>query len=419
MQNEIPAVRTLATTIPQRTRKARRVPIGLVSLALCASATVTAQESQVPCTSGQAPMCFGEWASCSISPATDIDVYQVYAAPGERFRVAVDGLSNNLDPKIEIYDPTNALIGSKACGANSISTCSVSLAVDTTLYGLYSIVISDSGTNNTGGYSLDLQKLTPDKNLVGVIDYGQSKTIQLDHGADHDWLRFDALANTNVRISVAGLSNNLDCQLEIWAPDGTVDAQACSANSIQKCSFTYTISSTLPGTYYLALSDSGSNNAGSMSVGLSCILGNCPPNPPAGSVGFNYCTSKLNSSNSAAQIAAFGSAVAEDNDFLLSVSGAPPAKSAIFFMGSGQTQAPFFQSQGFLCVQPPLRRLPIQFVCNDGTLTYQLDLAAPPTGGPPIVAGQTWNFQGWFRDVDPNTQAPTTNLSDGLEVAFQ
>jgi hypothetical protein len=44
------------------------------------------------------------------------------------------------------------------------------------------------------------------------------------------------------------------------------------------------------------------------------------------------------------------------------------------------------------------------------------DLTQLPGGLPAAVqAGETWNFQAWFRDMNPG---PTSNLTNGLQVTF-
>ena len=40
----------------------------------------------------------------------------------------------------------------------------------------------------------------------------------------------------------------------------------------------------------------------------------------------------------------------------------------------------------------------------------------PPGLSHVIVAGETWNFQCWYRDVNP---IPTSNFTDGTSIAFQ
>ncbi len=53
-----------------------------------------------------------------------------------------------------------------------------------------------------------------------------------------------------------------------------------------------------------------------------------------------------------------------------------------------------------------------------GAMDLTLDLNDIPTalGIQVIVAGQTWNFQAWYRDMNP-TQA--SNFTDALSVQFE
>ena len=54
---------------------------------------------------------------------------------------------------------------------------------------------------------------------------------------------------------------------------------------------------------------------------------------------------------------------------------------------------------------------------GDGKLTIQVDLTSVPTIPPhTVLAGETWNFQAWFRDKNPGA---TSNFTDGVSVLFQ
>ena len=52
-----------------------------------------------------------------------------------------------------------------------------------------------------------------------------------------------------------------------------------------------------------------------------------------------------------------------------------------------------------------------------GTFAMPVDLTALPLSPPVAVqAGETWNFQAWFRDFNPGN---TSNFTDGYSVLFQ
>jgi len=52
-----------------------------------------------------------------------------------------------------------------------------------------------------------------------------------------------------------------------------------------------------------------------------------------------------------------------------------------------------------------------------GQATLSLDLPVTPTplGTIAIAAGQTWNFQAWYRDDNPG---PTSNFTDAVSLTF-
>ncbi len=52
-----------------------------------------------------------------------------------------------------------------------------------------------------------------------------------------------------------------------------------------------------------------------------------------------------------------------------------------------------------------------------GNFTIQVDLTSIPANPPhTVVAGETWNFQAWFRD---NVGGPTSNFTDAVSVLFK
>ena len=55
-------------------------------------------------------------------------------------------------------------------------------------------------------------------------------------------------------------------------------------------------------------------------------------------------------------------------------------------------------------------------VASGGELTLAVDFTAPPTSSGAILAGSTWNFQAWYRDVPAGGAG--WNLSDAVSVTF-
>lgn len=138
-------------------------------------------------------------------------------------------------------------------------------------------------------------------------------------------------------------------------------------------------------------------------------------------VGTNYCGPAVsNSSGGPASMGAVGSDAAADNNFVLRAEGLPMNQFGYFLASTNQG---FIVgpggSQGNLCVSNPIARFTssIQNSGPLGAMQYQVDLTSIPLSpSVPVLAGETWNFQAWFRDVNPG---PTSNFSDGLSVVFQ
>ena len=125
-----------------------------------------------------------------------------------------------------------------------------------------------------------------------------------------------------------------------------------------------------------------------------------------------YCVATTNSLGGAALLFAEGSRDVEVNRFELRALGVPDGFGAGAY-GDMQAQLPV--GNGFVCVGGALQRLPIA-VASGGELRLAIDFTAPPTAGGMILAGSTWNFQAWYRDVAAGGAG--WNLSDAVSVTF-
>ncbi len=129
----------------------------------------------------------------------------------------------------------------------------------------------------------------------------------------------------------------------------------------------------------------------------------------------SYCVSAPNSVGAGATMGSTGSTSITVDDFALTVSGAPPGESALFFYGRDPNSTPF--GDGFLCVRAPLYRLrpPVQLDAQ-GEATYAIDFQNPPSPGATILPGTAWYFQCWYRD--PGFGGSGFNSTDGLRAGF-
>ena len=141
-------------------------------------------------------------------------------------------------------------------------------------------------------------------------------------------------------------------------------------------------------------------------------------------IGTNYCTTNLNSTGVAAIIGASGSIVVADNNLTLEATNVPLNQFG-YFIGS-RTQGYVAHpggSQGDICLGSPIARFNAiggYSVGNSGTtgsFSVLLDFGnIPLTPVTSVLAGETWNFQAWFRDNNPG---PVNNFTDGLSITFQ
>ena len=138
-------------------------------------------------------------------------------------------------------------------------------------------------------------------------------------------------------------------------------------------------------------------------------------------VGTNYCgPSNLNSTGSSAVLSAIGTESVSANVIELVAEDLPPNQYAVFL--NSQTtgfSGGYGGSQGNLCLGGA-----IGFHANlvgstgaAGVYAAALDLTQVPTpsGNVAIQPGETWHWQCWYRDKNPNR---TSNMTDGLTITF-
>ncbi len=138
--------------------------------------------------------------------------------------------------------------------------------------------------------------------------------------------------------------------------------------------------------------------------------------------GTSYCAQTApNSTGMVGALVASGSIDVTHNQLSLIGRDLPAGEFGYFLVG---TQAGFVMtpggSQGNLCLGGALGRFnrvdQIRQVNAAGQFRLQLDLTALPyPGGQAVMAGETWFFQGWYRDTHPNQ---TSNFTHGLAVVF-
>lgn len=139
--------------------------------------------------------------------------------------------------------------------------------------------------------------------------------------------------------------------------------------------------------------------------------------------GTTYCTpAEANSSGAPGSIAAIGSPSVAASELALLARSLPQNSFGFFIVSSGQTFVPGAGgSQGNLCVGPSIGRGVGDVIFNTGAAgetLVEVDMAAlpTPTGYVQIQPGESWYFQGWFRDANPTA---TSNFTNAACVVFQ
>ena len=218
-----------------------------------------------------------------------------------------------------------------------------------------------------------------------------------------------------------------------WDDNNGTDSGSARVFSGVDGSILYTLDGDSPNDYF-GVSVSGAGDANADSYGDLIVGAIRDDNNGNGSgsarvisgcdacvIGTNYCgPANLNSTGQSAVITATGSEIAQANLVTLSAAQLPQQQFGYFLNSQTQGFVPFAGgSQGNLCLGGAIGRHndQIQNSGITGEFTIQVDLTMLPTpsGTHSVVAGETWNFQAWFRDNNPG---PTSNFTDGVSILF-
>ncbi|MCP3914492.1 MAG: hypothetical protein GY711_02920 [bacterium] len=136
-------------------------------------------------------------------------------------------------------------------------------------------------------------------------------------------------------------------------------------------------------------------------------------------LGTSYCGPQpVNSTGNPAVLTAYGSPYANQNFLELTASDLPQNQFGYFLasLTTGFVANPG-GSIGNLCLSGSIGRFVGQIGNSGaaGAISIDVDLNAIPVSPPhAVTAGETWHFQGWFRDV-----ANTSNFTDGVSIEFR
>ena len=158
---------------------------------------------------------------------------------------------------------------------------------------------------------------------------------------------------------------------------------------------------------------------GSDTNGESTDLDAAPDSALFGAVGSSYCgPANLNSTGQAGGLVALGSDWATHGLLVLEGRDLPPGELGYFLVAGseGFISSPG-GSQGNLCLAGRIGRFVSQVGTVDagGRLSIQVDMTFLPTLRVPVNAGETWRFQAWHKDQNPQA---TSNFTDAVRIDF-
>ncbi|MGK0219772.1 MAG: hypothetical protein ACI9HE_003277 [Planctomycetota bacterium] len=198
----------------------------------------------------------------------------------------------------------------------------------------------------------------------------------------------------------------------------TVGGAFPASGHVQGISYSLHTVTVMTGGDLVVLLDQDLNSDDSLN-GFQIVPGN------GGGLGVNYCgPGAPNSTGMPGIMGLSGSVIAADANLTAHASQMPNGEFAYFI--ASRTQGFVANpggSQGNLCVLGSIARFnragEVGAVAG-GQFSLQLpmgDFPEPPSGSVAVLAGDTWNFQCWHRDL--LNGVPTSNFTDATELTFQ
>lgn len=159
-----------------------------------------------------------------------------------------------------------------------------------------------------------------------------------------------------------------------------------------------------------------------------------------GTVGTLFCDPGANNSTGGPAMLSATTGSGVGADLHLEMVGGPPSEFGYFLIGTAaETVNPIPISGGFLCLSVTGGNSFGRYNVTGGNLNsigsfdasgvfqnlvgtstvgsgYDVPNTVPITGSPTIMAGETWHFQGWYRDTPAG--GGSSNLSNGLSYTF-
>ena len=344
------------------------------------------------------------------------------------------GTNTNFDTRIVAYDGTN-------CSALSFLGCATQSCMGLSSMTFNAVAGQDYllrvgsriiGTGGPGAIRVRAEPcpLTDDDNFedndicadATALNDGTYPNLWCVKG-DNDWYEFCIPGSGTLIVDVLFATANGD--IDIFLLDGCAAGAASLAiggTGTDDEQVTFMNPDITPTTVYLRVElwiDDPDQDCNDYDMMVSGANGGCH----GPTIGTGSRTPAANSTGSTAAMSAAGSDVASDHNLTLGAAQLPVGAFAFFI--TSQTQGSVLNpggSTGTLCVVGSVGRYvgggQIQQANAGGTISLPINLTQvpQPTGFVSVSAGDTWNFQAWYRDSSPT--GPTSNFTDGLSITF-
>ena len=220
-----------------------------------------------PC--APATLTCGQALAASLNQVAQIDTYALDGVvQGDTITIRMTTTSGGLGPALELYDGSGTLISSSSYPFAGTITLTTTLDSP----GPYTLLAGDSGNNDTGGYSLFLQRLS---NPCGASTLRLDQTIPGEIspvGELDSYVLQGVTQGESVTLCMPWVSGPLEPSLELYSAGGTQLGSA-HASSGGTARLPATLNATGP--YTVLAGDSGNNATGTYSISLRGATSSC------------------------------------------------------------------------------------------------------------------------------------------------
>ena len=209
----------------------------------------------------------------------DVDYFEFDAVANTELRLIAKGTSGFVSPRVEIRDPGGTLLHAGGCFPScEASTFNEVPSPAMPVSGTYSVLLSESGQDNSGNYELYLGCLRGSCFDSQMLSYDASVYDSIAaFGIDLDYFSFSGTAGDQVRFIAKGTSGFVSPRVEIRGPGGQLLHAGGCFPGCEAATFNLVSSASLPtsGLYTVAISEAGQDNSGNYELHLGCLAGAC------------------------------------------------------------------------------------------------------------------------------------------------